>query len=243
MSQSVLSRIVLSAVCIGSVVACSKSPMLSNQLDIRTVNNQTMATLTTEINTQNVQIFASQIILPNPKRRGEILGSVFVTSVQPGVSQLRFDLNLTLIGGVPTGTPVTTLPNGTALPVAGIDASKWVEFSVGEKGSRFYLNMDIAAKKLVAGYALASTSLNSGVIANIFMPFTVGETSNVTGVGGIFSGLGEGQSGVALFADMSSLFGKAIPFENFADRSRTDSDAILNRLRQMNDARESIYIQ
>nr|HRO68274.1 hypothetical protein [Pseudobdellovibrionaceae bacterium] len=104
------------------------------------------------------------------------------------------------------------LPNGTLIPVAGVDRNKWVTISVGSS-SRVYLNFDQAQSSAVLGVALGIDALTTGVIANVLIPFN---SNNVSGLAGIYSGAMAGQSGFAFFLNMSGVIQPAVGVQTLA---------------------------
>ncbi len=113
-------------------------------------------------------------------------------------------MNASRLVKLPTLTKETGLPNGTAFPVWGVNANNWYSLPLNnEKTSKLYVNIDFTSKKAVLGYALTTASVNAGVVGNLFSIF---EGAGVTVFGGIYSGPQAGQSGVAIFGDVSKVF-------------------------------------
>ncbi|WP_413612327.1 hypothetical protein [Bdellovibrio sp. HCB-110] len=196
---------------------------------------------TTHLDSNNIQIWGASFPILNPHNRAETLGQLAVSTTTPGITDVSLDLYFTDVINLPSLTPERTLPNGTAFPIlAGVSPNNWFSIPLGESGSsKLYVNVDMASKKALVGYVLSSDSLRAGVVANLFTLF---KSNGITGVGGIYSGTAAGQSGFAIFADLSNALPLASPNlkqqrtpVQFGDlSSKKKQDAIAKRLMKLN---------
>lgn len=174
------------------------------KLDLTQQNGESVATLTTEINTGAVPVSAVSFpVHLNNKDYGKVEITKDVTT---GKSYLVVSINVQQALNLPSPQFNSMLPNGTAVPLAGIDLTKLMAFNVGNTNSKVYLYIDTAAKKAVIGAAINISALALGTNANAFIPFAF---SNVSGMAGIYLGAQPGTSGVGVFADLSGLLPSA----------------------------------
>jgi hypothetical protein len=185
-----------------ALTACGgNNSVLNNaQLEVKQQNGQNVVALTTEINTSNLVI--SAVSLPISKD-GKQLGSVDITNdITTGKSYLTVTFDYQSALGLPAPTFSSMLPNGTTVPLAGLDLSKMMTFDIGLGGSKLYLYYDQAAKKAVFGVAINVASLSIGQPANVFANFNF---NNVTGSAGLYFGTATNTSGVGIFTNLSGV--------------------------------------
>lgn len=213
MITSKLKTIILSTIAAMTLSACgnSSSEIIKNaelQAEVH-ADGDLYASLTTKMDSNNVQIVSMDIPVFNPKNPTEQIGGLRISNPSQGVTQISLLMNVTSLANLQyTLTPVKTLPNGTAFPVVGVNAGSWYAIPLkNSTNSKLYINID-GTKSAVVGYALITDQLASGVVGNIFAPFAA---EGVTGYGGVFSGAQPGTSGVAVFADISSVLKKITP--------------------------------
>jgi hypothetical protein len=193
------------------------------------VNGEQYAELSAQLNTGAVSLIPIAFPIPNPQHPGETLGQLEVKSgLGNGQTELNVKINLSRVVTMPT-TGMAHLPNGTDIPVAGVNGSNWIALPVGNGTSTLYLNLDPANKKAVVGVGLNIDQLATGTTANLFLPFNL---SNITGVAGIYTGVGAGKSGFALFADGSSLY-NGLPTANFAAQASGSTLKIQKKVQQL----------
>jgi hypothetical protein len=196
--------VTLSCACL-SLTACSKtgSWVTDAKLTTSNQNGDEYVQLSTQLNTGGIALIPITLPIVNPHNAAEVLGQISIHSgLGNGTSELEIAVNLSAVLSLPDGTSLGMLPNGTSIPVAGVDASHWLSLPVANSSSRLYLNLDSQNKKAVLGVAIGIDQLSIGVPANLLLPFSA---KNVSGVAGIYTGAGKGQSGFALFADAGSL--------------------------------------
>ena len=167
-------------------------------LELTDVNGDQYVSLMTELDTKSLIVSAVTIPVGNGMGQVEILSDI---TTQKTYLKLSFNLDKAL--NLPTPQYSSVLPNGTLLPIAGVDLNKVMAFDVGSKGSKVYLYVDPVSKKAIIGTAMNIASLSIGVPANMLMPFDFG---TVTGVAGLYFGTQANTSGLAVFANLSSMF-------------------------------------
>ncbi|MBX3040353.1 MAG: hypothetical protein KF789_06550 [Bdellovibrionaceae bacterium] len=164
------------------------------------------------LNTQGLFLTALTVPVFDPKNPTQIIGQV---SIIGGLGNKTAELSVLIRSDILPQLPSAgqgVLPNGTLIPVAGVDRNKWVTISVGSS-SKVYLNIDQAQSSAVLGVALGIDALTTGVIANVLIPFN---SNNVSGLAGIYSGAGAGQSGFAFFINMSGLLQPSMGIQTLA---------------------------
>lgn len=196
-----------------TLAACGQSPssIIKNAEVHATVgeDGDIFASLMTSMDSNNIQILPTEIVVMNPKNSSEQIGSLRVTTPQVGMTQITLEVNVSTLAQIQnTLTPETALPNGTPLPVLGTKIGTWYSIRLKQyTNSKLYVNIDNTAS-VVLGYALVTDQLGAGVAGSIFVPFT---GQGVSGYGGVFSGTTPGTSGVAVFADVSGVFSTILP--------------------------------
>ncbi|MFS4459484.1 hypothetical protein [Bdellovibrio sp. HCB2-146] len=187
-----------------SLSACGDGKLITGaDLSASVDQGQILMDLVTHLESQNIRFPVMQIPILNPHNPAEILGQLSLSSPAVGKTDVGLKVNLTQVASLPYLTPEKGLPNGTAFPVIGVDASKWYSLPLGgSKSSKLYLNIDQVTQRAVVGYTLASDGLSTGLVANLFLPF---QSTTVAGYGGVYSSPNPGQSGFALFADVSAV--------------------------------------
>jgi hypothetical protein len=199
----------------GLLSACGSSSNVSSivsniQLSSYEQNGDLYAQVETQLSTQDFLITDLSLPIVDPNNPSIEYGSISLnnsicmpnTTCSGGGGELVIVVNLTEAAGLQSVSDL--LPNGTAIPISGLTASDVLAFDVGGTGGKVYL--DLTQGQEVVGVALPFSELN-GVGAyvpgvDIFSPFTV---NDVSGVVGIFAGAGSDQTGIALFADLSSV--------------------------------------
>lgn len=245
--------ILTSAFTILTLAACGQSPSsIIKNAEVRASVSSTgemFASLTTSMDSSNIQISSMEIAVMNPRNAFEQIGSLRIVTPQFGTTQVTLDLNVSVLAHIQyTLTPEKGLPNGTLFPVFGPKIGTWYSVPLKQNAnSKLYINIDNTAGSVVLGYALVTDQLASGVAGNIFVPFAA---QGVNGYGGIFSGTKPGTSGVAVFADVSGAFSSILPkVKNsiaqskvvFADQtSESSQEKIFKKLIKLNLKKEKL---
>lgn len=207
-----ITRMFLGAMTLASLAACNESSTSSSIVSKASVtaavqNGDVYVNVGTSFNSSNVTMVAVQWPIYNPNNPSQQIGAVTV-SQGATTTDITLGLDVSAVVHVSGLTPETALPNGLPFPASGLTA-KWYSLPLGNSTtSKLYVNIDTTSSQYVVGYALISDSLSAGVAANVFFPFTA---NGVTGYGGIFSGTKAGTSGVAVFADVSSVVKSVTP--------------------------------
>jgi hypothetical protein len=193
-----------------SACGTSGNQYVSNAtLSTVTTNGVQYATLSATVSTANMILPSGAIGIVNPHNPTQDYGTVsFAAGVGAQTTQISLNFDLSELANLPTGLSDPTLPNGLAIPLSG-NYSHLATLALGSGGnSKIYFSVDTTTKTAFVGAAFAISQFNAGVDANIFLPFNVG--AGVTGVAGVFSGTAANTSGLAVFADASSLLASAL---------------------------------
>lgn len=206
----------LGLLCSLSVLAtgCGKNAGVASMvegIEVRTYENagDLWAELKAQLSTGALILSGLNLPILDPKNPGAVYGnlavnSTFCGSASCGGSQLTVQLNVSKITHTSALSPL--LPNGTSIPVGGLESTTIVALPVGNTGARIYVG--IGSNVALLGFALPFKEFDKigtyvpGI--NLFQPFGQG-TDSVHGVVGLFTGAGAGQNGMALFIDMSGL--------------------------------------
>lgn len=154
--------------------------------------------------TSSFGILPVTIPLLNPKKLTEVIGSVAIVSDITGVNySLQIAIDVTAAAKV-KAAGLGLLPNGTLIPVGGVNMMNWITLPLqGNKGV-IYLNLDSTAKSAVVGASINVAAFGTGLPINMLIPFNI---KNIGGLAGIYTGQ-KGQGGFGFFVDGSSLFKK-----------------------------------
>ncbi|HEX7672841.1 MAG TPA: hypothetical protein VF412_01650 [Bdellovibrio sp.] len=248
-----ISRMFLGALTLASLAACNDSSNSSSSIVSKATvsaavqNGDVYVNVATSFKSSNVTMVAVQWPVYNPNNPSQQIGAVTV-SQGATTTDITLGLDVSAVVHVSGLNPETTLPNGLPFPASGVTA-KWYSLPLGNsKTSKLYVNIDTTSSQYVVGYALTSDSLSSGVIANVFFPFTA---NGVTGYGGIFSGTKPGTSGVAVFADVSSAVKAVTPSFTAAKVAKVKFEdhtpalkkvPVYNRLMKLDAEKATIYL-
>jgi hypothetical protein len=204
-----------------SLTACSKtgSWVTGAKLSTTTQNGVQFVELSTQLSTGGIGLIPITLPVLNPHNPSQVLGEITIKSgLTGGSSELDIDVNLSAVLSLPDGTTSGLLPNGTSIPISGVNAANWISLPVANSSSRLYLNLDLQNKKVVVGTAINIDQLSIGVPANLLLPFS---SNNINGVAGIYTGIAKGQSGFALFIDGSALLTQQAVSVSFRQTSST----------------------
>ncbi len=206
----------ISAILLGSALVisgCGKSGdglKLVKNVQIKTFeqDGDAWAEMIATLDTGNIQLPAIDFPIGNPKNPGEQIGNVSIKPVISGSgNDLGLSVNLTkaLKDAMPSDG---NLPNGVAIPVGGLGGSTLIGLPIGNSGSKVYLAL--GPQTAVLGAAVVIKEFDKlgktvGGLLNIFPTFKFG--NNIKGVAGIFTSASPSQSGIAVFADASSVLG------------------------------------
>lgn len=184
--------------------ACAKSQYINSaQISTHVSNGDEFAALVTNINSSALALPSLQLPIVDLRNPSINFGSISIApSLDSKSTDLTIDVDLTQALKIPKLGQNISLPNGTPLPISGIDLTQTMEFSIGGGGSKVYLEIDPVNKKAFVGTALVIGQFNPGVPADLFIPFS---SNSISGTAGIFTGIAAGQSGLGIFADMSSI--------------------------------------
>lgn len=182
---------------VATLSACGNTSSLVEKVSVKTnvdANQDTWVTLDSQLNMGALSFPALTIPIANPKFPSEMLGSVSLQRTLDGKNVLEVSANLSEISKNKF-TQDNLLPNGSAIPVAGLDGVIAVKFNTA---SKVYIGG--SSNSIMFGVALAIPLFdNVGKYLpglNMFLPLPT--QSGIEGLGGVFTGA-TGQSGLGLF--------------------------------------------
>lgn len=208
-----LSRIVsIAAATVALAVAgtgCGKGASIVKDVKLRSYNQDgdAYAEMKAMLNIGGTELPAIELPIADPRNPSVSYGRVAILPSLIGGAELSVNVNLTKVAEAPTGD--ATLPNGTSLPIGGLDSAKVISLPLGHTNARLYIAIDSGT--IVLGTAIPVKEMDplgrySGG-ANLFKGFTI---KKVRGIAGIFTSPTPGQNGFGLFVDASGL-AKDIP--------------------------------
>jgi hypothetical protein len=222
--QKIIGTVLVAAAATMALAGCEDPrtyrPVTATKL--RTYNNQgdNYVELAVTLKTESVQLPQLEIPVTRPESNIEVATLSLRPSAQSGMSDLVVAVNVTNSAGLEGARP--TLPNGTVIPVSGVDMNQLVALPLDQynKGGRIYLAIDTANHTAIMGTALTWSALDSfgqtvGSL-NFFPAFDV--VKGVKGIAGIFGSKTPGANGVAVFADISQLLSKSNATQGFLNR-------------------------
>lgn len=182
---------------VATLSACGNTSSLVEKVSVKTnvdANQDTWVTMDSQLNMGALSFPALTIPIANPKFPSEMLGSVSLQRTLDGKNVLEVSANLSEISKNKF-TQDNLLPNGSAIPVAGLDGVIAVKFNTA---SKVYIGG--SANSIMFGVALAIPLFdNVGKYLpglNMFLPLPT--QSGIEGLGGVFTGA-TGLSGLGLF--------------------------------------------
>lgn len=171
-------------------------------------NNATYVDASVMMQTGSVILPALEIPVLDPKNPGTTLG---VFSLRPTLgnaqTEMAIKVNLTAAAKV-QAFDGHYLPNGTKVPIGGIDSMQVIAIPIDSKGTLLYVAVDTTSKQALLGAAIpvrefANLSPYVGGM-NVFPAFRF---KDILAVAGIYtSAPGVGKNGLGIFVDASSLF-------------------------------------
>ncbi len=158
--------------------------------------------LKAQIQSGQLQIPSFTLPILDPRDPSQVLGSIGTRPVLGGGSELELDVNVSRAAKL-QGADGRTLPNGIAIPIGVPGDVPVVGLSAGSR-SRVYLAFGEGVAML--GVAVTIREFD-GIVQkvpiplNLFPKFKTKE--GIEGVAGIFTSPVPGESGIAIFADVS----------------------------------------
>ncbi len=208
-------KIALSLMALGAAtlqMGCGSSSSVSNmvsnvQVNAYEQNGDVWAALSASLNTNGFILAGLNVPIVDPSNPSIEYGQIALTPVvcSSGTTcleggQLSLSLNLTAVAELPSSSNL--LPNNTAIPLGGL--SSVIGLAIGSTGGRIYV--DLSKPTAVLGVAFPFAALNG---AGSYVPgldiFDSIPFNDVTAYVGVFAGSAEGQTGIALFVDASSV--------------------------------------
>jgi hypothetical protein len=187
------------------LTSCGKngSQLVSDvKVSTQLVNQEVWVNVNAKFDLGNTALPSITLPVANPKNPSQIFGSISMAPTFDGKNQVGVSVNFTEALKIQGG--IATLPNGTGLPVGGLNNVDVIQLNIPNTLARVYIALDKGVA--LAGFAIAIKELDSigssiGGI-NLFPRFNI---NNVIGIAGVFTGSQSGQTGLALFVDLSSV--------------------------------------
>ncbi len=186
------------------------------------------------LDTKGVPLTPIQLPILVPGRDvaiGELIVQAYLGSEIEANYLMTILLNLSEVAQIPTGvSPI--LPNGQALPVAGIDEGAIVALPVGGNGSRLYFSLDLNARRMMLGTAVVVNSLDNplGDAASAFLPVPL--DTGVRAWFGMFFGNRPRTNGFGVFIDAQQVLEESDrEMQLLATQSRTLQTQSMSRSR------------
>lgn len=184
--------------------------------------NDTYGKVTVGLSTNGMILPALDVPIIDPKNPSVAFGEFSILPNLTTGADLGVAVNLSRLVSLPSPGASPTLPNGMMIPVSGISPNSLYAFSVGGNRTQIYLDLNMQAQSAMLGIAIPIAQLDqvgsyTGGLVNIFPSFQL--QNGVAGTAGVFTGMQPGQSGLALFMNVSSLLNQAIPMAAVQTRS------------------------
>jgi hypothetical protein len=161
----------------------------------------------------------------DPKHPGVSYGTVSFRPILSGGTELVIAVNISDVANVQN--VITTLPNGTPIPVGGLGMCSTIGLPVG--GTKTIVYVALGEGCAMVGVALAIKELDNigqhvGLPLNFFPAFDFG--NGVRGIAGIFTGTTSGSSGIAIFVDFAGALAPRVGLASRAGLMRVDALAV-----------------
>ena len=172
--------------------------------------NDDWVSITASLSTGNFTLAGINLPIEDPRNPSKVYGQI---SVAPKLcanncngGDLTVALDLTQAAQIPGASPL--LPNGTALPVGGLQNATVIDIPIPNSGARIYFALGQGVALI--GSAVTFSAFDSlgkyvpGV--DLFQPLTFGPVSVEAG---LFAGSAPSTSGIGLFVDLSGVVNPA----------------------------------
>jgi len=166
------------------------------------INGEVNLDVSAIFNLGNASMTALNVSIIDPRNPDESYGSFRILPTLDFKSEIGISVNLSHAARIPGGA--ATLPNGSAIPIGGLDQTQLVQLQLQQMNARIYFAF--SPKTFLLGFALPIKEFDVVSkyvgMANIFPGFDI---KGVRGMAGLFTGLDPGTSGLAFFLDLSSV--------------------------------------
>lgn len=204
-AKSVILLLMVGAFATGCGKGGSVKNLVTNlEARVKTQGDDLYADVSAQINS-NVFSMASFVLpIVNPNNPAVSYGSISLSpNLGGGGGRLAISVNVSEAASIPSVIDAT-LPNGTVVPISLPSGVSLIAIPVGNHGAKIYLAL--SKQTLMVGTAIPFNALDGvgqyvpGV--NVFAPLKFGQVSSLVG---IFAGSGAYQTGIGVFADLSSI--------------------------------------
>lgn len=234
MKINTISLALVVSVALGGFTGCGKGGAAANLLkSIRanalTQNGDIYAQVAANLNTDAFSMAAFALPISDPNT-GIQYGTISLSPlIGGGGGQLRITANVSAIANINSSTDAK-LPNGTDIPITISTATNFVGIPIGQSGAKLYVALD--RDLMVVGTAIPFSALDGvGQYAPGVNLFSMIASGNVNAFVGIFAGSGPSQTGIGVFADLSSILPKATPASTEETQSKSMVLGSANQLR------------
>ncbi|OFZ19911.1 MAG: hypothetical protein A2X94_14745 [Bdellovibrionales bacterium GWB1_55_8] len=154
------------------------------------------------LQTGSMQLLSIELPIIDSHDPSKVYGKLAVRQSFNGTAELALALNVSDTVNLPEFDG--KLPNGTAIPVGGLDQVPVVGLPIGGSSAKVYIAYGAGVAMIGVAVPLREFDGMGQSVgnANIFPVFDFGK--GVRGLGGIFTGMSPGQSGIALFVDAAT---------------------------------------
>jgi hypothetical protein len=182
-------------------VSCGNTPshvLTGVKVGTQTIENDLWMSFAADLNLGTMSFGSITVPIIHPKGQTPI-GQLDLMSGLGGTNQLKISLNISELSDIQPKVPV--LPNGNMVPL--LANNEVISISLG-KGAKIYLA--ISDKITAIGVAIPIGAFDNigGKLPGLNF-FPIINTSGVIGTAGLFTSKTQGQNGIAVVADVSSL--------------------------------------
>lgn len=166
------------------------------------VNEQVWVDVKAKFDLGNTMLPSVTLPVVNPKNPSQQYGTISMAPTFDGKNEIGIAVNFTEALKIQGGP--ASLPNGTSLPVGGLNGVDVIQLNIPNTLARVYIALDQGVA--MAGFAIAIKELDQigSTIGNINL-FPSFKIEKIIGIAGVFTGTASGQTGLALFVDLSSV--------------------------------------
>ncbi|MCM0607277.1 MAG: hypothetical protein KA715_14405 [Xanthomonadaceae bacterium] len=171
---------------------------------VKTQGSDLYANVSAQLNTNSFSMTSFALPILDPNNSSVNYGSISLTpKLGGGGGELIISVNVSQAARIKSSSEAT-LPNGTSLPLSLPSGVSVIAIPIGNHGAKIYLAASLTT--LMIGSAIPFPILD-GVGAyvpgvNLFAPIQFGKISSLVG---IFAGAATDQTGLGVFADLSSV--------------------------------------
>jgi hypothetical protein len=210
--------------------AAVESVVTNVQLNTYSQGADQWISTTISLNTGGFQLAGINLPIADPRDMTKVYGQLSMLPSLCGQNcnggDLQIALNITQVTKIPGTT--ATLPNGTALPVGGLQNSTVIALPIANTGARVYFAFGpgIAMLGTAVPFAVLDPvgQLTPGI--NIFYPLHIGPVDLIAG---IFAGADTKTTGIGAFLDLAGLMNSNAAFNDAMTSAISSSNTIVTK--------------